>query len=94
MILVKPAIVVAVPPRETEVDPKVTELLTSLELGIELFAIDKETVTLLPDGCVAVEDRIVPSPVIEKVLPVAKVKLPELPVTVKVEETAPTAVRT
>ena len=94
VMLVKPAIVVAVPPSETDVEPRVTALLTSLLLGIELFAIDRETVTLLPEGCVAVEDRIVPSPVTEKVLPVAKVKLPVLPVTVKVEATAETADRT
>jgi hypothetical protein len=92
--LVSPAIVAAVAPSDTEVEPRVTALLTSLVFGIELFAIAKETVTLLPDGCVAVEDRIVPSPVIENVLPVAKVKLPALPVTLKVEETAPTADRT
>jgi hypothetical protein len=65
-----------------------------LLFGIELFAIDSETVTLLPEGWVAVDDRIVPSPVIEKVLPVAKVKLPVLPVTVKEDATAATAVRT
>ena len=94
VMLVRPAIVVAVAPSETEVEPRVTALFTSLLFGIEVFAIDRETVTLLPEGCVAVEDRIVPSPVIEKVLPVANVKLPALPVTVNVEVTAPTADRT
>jgi hypothetical protein len=94
VILVKPAIVVAVVPRETADVPRVIALLTSFVFGIELFAIARETVTLLPEGCVAVDVRIAPSPAIDRVLPVANVKLPVLPDTVKVEDTAPTALLT